>query len=61
MNGKYDIAHDVFFKLTEGAIRRININYLRKDLDLILVNFVSVIELWINGTLYLHDVLIAAI
>jgi len=38
-----------------------NINYLRKDLDVILENFVSVMKLWINGTLYLHDVLIEAI
>jgi len=39
----------------------VNINYLRRDLDLILENFVSVIESCIDGTLYLHDVLIAAI
>jgi len=38
-----------------------NVNYLRKDLDLILENFVSVIELWINEILYLHNVLIAAV
>jgi len=54
----HDIFHNTIYSSNWKKVVKddINTNYLRKDLDLILENFVSVIELWIYGILYMHDV-----
>jgi len=50
-----------FFKLEESGRRGHKHKLFKKNFELILENFVLVVELWTNGIRYLHDVLIAAI